>query len=56
MLKVCRFKEIKTLSFVSKGKFLKGDGIKSNNGNMMRSNDGTPYHHGSKNEGTCFFG
>ena len=56
MLKVCRLKEIKSLGFISKEMLLKSDGVKSNHENMMKSNDKIPCHHGSENEGTCFFG
>ena len=38
-----------------KEKFLKSDNVKSNDESMMKSNDEIPYHHGSENEGTCFF-
>ena len=41
---------------VSLDKFLKSDGVKSNDKNMMKSNDRIPSHHGSENEGTCFLG
>ena len=44
----------KSLSFVSKEKFLKTAGVKSNHENMMESNDGMFFYHGSENEGTCF--
>ena len=30
------------------------DGVKSNDENVMESNDGTPSPHESENEGTCF--
>ena len=46
----------KSLSFVSKEKFLKTAGVKSNHENMMESNDGMFFYHGSKNEGTSFLG
>ena len=42
--------------FVSKEKFLKNGDAKSNDENMMKSNDDVSSHHGSENEGTCFFG
>ena len=42
--------------FVCKEKFLKSDGVKSNDKNMIKSNDGIPSHHGSENESTCFLG
>ena len=49
---MCRFKEIKILlSFVSR---VESDGLKRNHENM-KSNDENPFHHGSENEGTCFF-
>ena len=44
------------LSFISQEMFLKSDGVKRNHENMMKSNDGIPSHHGSKNEIACFFG
>ena len=34
--------------------FLKSDGVKSNDENMMKCNDRIPFHHRSENEGTCF--
>ena len=43
------------LSFISQEMFLKSDGVKRNHENMMKSNDVIPSHHGSENEGTCFF-
>ena len=43
-------------SFVSKKNILKSIGGKSNNENIMESNDGILSYHGSENEGTCFFG
>ena len=49
-------KKSKSLCFASKEKFLKSDGIKSNDENMMKSNDGIPSLHGSENEGMFFFG
>ena len=49
-------KKSKSLCFASKEKFLKSDGIKSNDENMMKSNDEIPSPHGSENEGMCFFG
>ena len=48
-------KKSKSLCFASKEKFLKSDGLKSNDENMMKSNDGTPSLHGSENEGMCYF-
>ena len=51
MLEVCHFKEIK----VSKEFLLKSDGIKRNDENKIKINDGIPSHHGSENEGTCFY-
>ena len=53
--KCVALKKSKSLSFLSKKKFLKSDGLKSNHKNMMKSNDRTPSHHGSENRGTCFF-
>ena len=49
-------KKSKFLFFASKEKFLKSDGLKSNDENMMKSNDGIPSPHGSENEGRCFLG
>ena len=46
----------KSLCFASIEKFLKGDGVKSNDENMMKSNDGIPSPHGSENEDMSFFG
>ena len=46
----------KSLCFSSKEKVLKSDGVKSNNENMMKSNDGIPSPRGSENEGRCFLG
>ena len=48
-------KKSKSLCFASKDKFLKSEGVKSNDENMMKSNDGIPSPHASENEGTCFF-
>ena len=48
-------KKSKSLSFVSKGKFLKSGSVKGNDENMMKSNDGIPSQHGSENEDRCFF-
>ena len=42
--------------FRQQKKFLKSEGVKSNDENMMKSNDGIPSPHGSENEGMCFFG
>ena len=36
------------------GKVLKSADVKSNHENMMKSNDGIFFHHGSENKGTCF--
>ena len=47
-------KKSKSLNFVSKEKFLKSVGVKSNQENMMKMIDGIFFHHGSENEGTCF--
>ena len=44
-------KKSKSLCFVSKEKFLKSVGVKSNDENMIKSNDGIPSPHGSENEG-----
>ena len=49
-------KKSKSLHFFGKEKFLKSFGIKSNHENMIKSNDGIFFHHGSENEGTCFLG
>ena len=49
-------KKSKFLFFASKEKFLKSDGLKSNDENMMKSNDGIPSPHGSVKESTYFFG
>ena len=49
-------KKSKSLCFASEEKFLKNDGVKSNDENMMKSNDGIPSPHGSENEGRCFLG
>ena len=40
--------------FFSKKRFLKSDGVKSNDENT-KSNDGIPSHHGNETEDTCFF-
>ena len=48
-------KKSKSLCFTSKEKFLKSDGVKSNNENMIKSNDGILSSHGSENEITYFF-
>ena len=42
--------------FRQEKRFLKNDSIKSNHENMMKSNDGIPSHHGSKNEIAPFSG
>ena len=47
-------KKSKSLCFGSKEKFLKSEGVNSNDENMMKSNDGIPSRHGSENEGMCF--
>ena len=49
-------KKSKSLCFASEQKFLKSDGVKSNDENMMKSNDGIPSPHGSVKESTYFFG
>ena len=36
--------------------FKQSGGVKSNDENRMKSNDGIPSPHGSENEGTCFLG
>ena len=49
-------KKSKSLCFASKEKFLKSDGVKSNDEKMMKSNDGVSSPHGSENEVRCFGG
>ena len=49
-------KKLKSLSFVGKVNILRSGGVKSNDENMVKSNEGIPSPHGSENEGTCFFG
>ena len=49
-------KKIKIFMFPSEEKSLKSDDVKSNDENIMKSNDGSPSPHGSDNEGMCFFG
>ena len=49
-------KKIKIFMFPSEEKSLKSDYVKSNDENIMKSNDGIPSPHGSDNEGMCFFG
>ena len=49
-------KKSKSLSFVGKESILRSGGVKSNDENMVKSNEGIPSPHGSENEGTCFFG
>ena len=44
-------KKSKALCFASKEKFLKSIGVKCNDKNMMKSNEGIPSLHGSENEG-----
>ena len=46
----------KSLSFASKEKFLKTAGVKSNHENMMESNDGMFFYHGSENKDTYLLG
>ena len=46
----------KSLGFVGKEKFLKSVGVKSNNENMMKSNDGIFFHRGNENEVRVFLG
>ena len=48
-------KKIKIFMFPSEEKSLKSDDVKSNDENIMKSNDGIPSPHGSDNEGMCFF-
>ena len=49
-------KKIKIFMFPSEEKSLKSDDVKSNDENIIKSNDGIPSPHGSDNEGMCFFG
>ena len=49
-------KKSKSLCFTSKEKFLKSDGVKSNDENMIKSNDGILSPQGSENEITVFLG
>ena len=49
-------KKLKSLRFVGKVNILRSGGVKSNDENMVKSNEGIPSPHGSENEGTCFFG
>ena len=49
-------KKSKSLFFASKEEFLKSDGVKSNDENMMKSNDGIPSPQWSESEGMCFLG
>ena len=49
-------KKLKSLSFVGKVNILRSGGVKSNDENLVKSNEGIPSPHGSENEGTCFFG
>ena len=44
----------KSLCFAREEKFLKGDGVKGNDENMMKINDGIPSPLGSENEGVYF--
>ena len=44
-------KKIKIFMFPSEEKSLKSDDVKSNDENIMKSNDGIPSPHGSDNEG-----
>ena len=46
-------KEIKSLSFVGKEKFLKSEGIKSNHENVMKTKNRNPFHH--EKESTFFW-
>ena len=45
MFNVVALKKSKSLSWVNKEKFLKRGGVKSNNENMVKSNDGIPSPH-----------
>ena len=49
-------KMLKSLSSVSKKRFLKSGGVKSNYENMIKNNDGILSHHVGENKGTCFLG
>ena len=49
-------KMLKSLSSISKKRFLKSSGIESNYENMMKNNDGIPSHHVSENKGSCLLG
>ena len=49
-------KKSKSLCFSSKEKFLKSDGVKGNDENMVKSNDGVSSPHGRENEVRCFLG
>ena len=51
-VKSVALKKSKSFCFASKEKFLKSDGIKNDDENMMKSNDGIPSPHGS--EKVCF--
>ena len=42
MLNVVALKKSKSLSWVNKVRFLKSGGVKSNDENMVKSNDGIP--------------
>ena len=46
-LDIVAWKKSKSLCFASKEKFFKSDGVKSNDENMMKSNNGIPSPHGS---------
>ena len=48
-------KKIKIFMFASEEKSLKSDDVKSNDENIMKSNDGISSPHGNDNEGMCFF-
>ena len=52
--KCVALKKSKSLSFFSWETFLKSECVKGNHENM-KSHDGILCHHGSKNEGMCFF-
>ena len=47
-------KKSESLCFASKEKLLKGDGVKDNDENMMKINDGIPSPLGSENDGMYF--
>ena len=53
-MKSVALKNLISLCFAIKEKFLKGDGVKGNDENMMKSNDRISSTHGSENEGRFF--